>query len=195
MRGQLITSVLLAVYAFAVLAIARVPNALALAIFAGIADVLPYVGAFLVCGPAFLASLPRGMVVAVGVLLALAAYQEFESRFIVPRVYGKVLRLPAATVMIALLVGGELLGVLGALLALPIAAGLRMVIEELRVDLPGEDVRPSVQRVREHKDAEEQREFAARAAGAPAADAAAIAIDIAEAHRDPRAAERAASKA
>jgi predicted PurR-regulated permease PerM len=184
MRGQVITSVLAAIFTFAVLMIARVPNALAIATFAGIADVLPYVGAFLVCGPAFLAALPRGTPVALGVLVAMGLYQEFESRFVVPRVYGKVLRLPAATVMIALLVGGQLLGILGALIALPIAAGLRMVVEELRVDLPGEDVRQSVQIRQDRQDAEEQREFTSRTAGAPATEAAAIAIEIAEARRD-----------
>jgi hypothetical protein len=48
-----------------------------------------------------------------------------------------VLRLPPAIVLVALLVGGTLAGVLGALLALPIAAGLQMLVRELRVDLPG----------------------------------------------------------
>ncbi len=194
MRGQVITSLLAAIFTFIVLLVARVPNALAIATFAGIADVLPYVGAFLVCGPAFVASLPRGTMVAFGVLIVLALYQEFESRFIVPRVYGKVLRLPAATVMVSLLVGGKLLGVLGALLALPIAAGLRMLIEELRVDLPGEDVRASVQWRQERQDEAEQREFTSRTAGAPATEAAAVAIQMAEARRDHDATERADSK-
>ena len=130
MRGQVITSVLMAVFTFIVLSIAGVPNALALATLAGTADVLPYVGTFLACGPAFLASLPRELR-STGVLAALAAYQGFESRFIVPRVYGKVLRLPAATVMVALLAGGELFGILGALLALPVAAGLRTIIHRV----------------------------------------------------------------
>jgi hypothetical protein len=65
-------------------------------------------------------------------------YQEFESRILIPRVYGRTLRLPPSIVLIALLIGGTLAGMLGALLALPIAAGLQMVIRELRVDLPGE---------------------------------------------------------
>ena len=194
MRGQLITSALMAIFTFVVLCIARVENALVWAAIAGVADVLPYVGALLACGPAFLASLPRGTGVAFGVLFALAAYQEIESRFIVPRIYGKVLRLPAATVMVSLLVGGELLGVLGALLALPIAAGLRMIIEELRVDLPGEDVRRSVQIRQDLEEEAERREFAERAAGTPATEAAAIAIEIAEARRDHQAPDRADSK-
>ncbi len=177
MRGQIITSVMMAVFTFVVLSVARVPNAIALATFAAVVDVLPYVGALLVCVPAALASLSRGTTTALVVFLVLAVYQEIESRFIVPRIYGKVLRLPAATVMIALLIGGKLMGILGALLALPIAAGIRMVVEELRVDLPGEDVDDTEVR---RLDERGEKDFERRAAGAPAAEAAAIASEIAE---------------
>lgn len=180
MRGQVITSALMTAFTFAVLAIAAVPNALALALFAGLADVLPYVGALLACGPAFLVALSKGTTTAIIVLALLGAYQEFESRVIVPKIYGNVLRLPAAMVMIALLVGGRLVGILGALLALPIAAGVRMVIEELRVELPGESIDDAGVRA---KDAKAEAEFEARAVGAPAREAAAIAAEIAEERR------------
>jgi len=176
MRGQALTSALMAAFTFGVLTIAGVPNAVPLALFAGVADVLPYIGALLACGPAFLASLSKGTTVALVVLAILAVYQELESRVIVPRIYGKVLRLPAATIMIALLVGGKLLGILGALLALPVAAGIRMVIEELRVALPGEDVDDSEVLAR---DAAGEAEFESRAAGAPVCEAASIAAEIA----------------
>src|SRR6185369_16250168 len=84
-------------------------------------------------------ALSRGTGVMTIVLVAMIAYQEFESRVIVPRVYGQALRLSSAVVVIALLVGGKMGGITGALLALPIAAALRMLIEELRVELPGDD--------------------------------------------------------
>lgn len=176
MRGQLITSALMAVYTFALLAITGVPNALALAAFAGLADILPYVGALLACGPAVIAALARGPTITIIVLVALAAYQEFESRFIVPRVYGNVLRLPSAIVMIALLIGGKLLGILGALLALPIAAGIRMIVDELRFELPGESPEDPALVALEEKKEEEYRE---RADGVPAEQAAQIAAEIA----------------
>ncbi len=182
LRGQIVTSLMMAVLTFGVLTVAGVPNAMALALFAGVADVLPYVGALLACSPCFFAALSaRGTTTAVIVLAILGAYQELESRYVVPRVYGRVLRLPAAMVMIALLVGGKLLGVLGALLALPIAAAIRMIIEELRVELPGDEAGGSL--VRE-KDARGERDFARRAAGHPAAEAAAIASEIVEARHD-----------
>ncbi len=180
-RGQIITSVMMTVFTLIVLSVAHVHNAVALSLFAGIVDVLPYVGALLACGPAFFASLSQGTTVALIVLVTLAAYQELESRFIVPRVYGTVLRLPAATVMISLLIGGKLLGILGALLALPVAAGIRMIAQEWRVELPGDQPEDVAVRLR---DEQGERTFERRAAGAPATLAAAIATEIAEAQLD-----------
>ncbi len=177
LRGQVITSALMIVFTYIVLSIARVPNAIAISLFAGAADVLPYVGAVLACGPAVLAALSRGTSVALAVGIVLLAYQEFESRFIVPRVYGQVLRLSSAAVMIALLVGGKLLGILGALLALPIAAGIRMGVDELRVELPGDASQDSAIR---KLDEREEQIFERLAAHAKPGESAAIANEIAE---------------
>jgi predicted PurR-regulated permease PerM len=176
MRGQVITSLAIAVFAFAVLSLCRVPNALALACFAGMTDVIPFVGGLLATTPAVLAALPRGLLIAAIVLASFLVYQSFESRVLVPRIYGRALRLSSATVLMALLIGGELLGVVGALIALPVAAAIRMLIEELRVDLPGDDTDDTVQRAR---DAREERVYAARTAGADPEEAAAVAVEIA----------------
>jgi hypothetical protein len=110
------------------------------------------------------------------VLGLMVLYQEFESRILVPRVYGRVLRLPPAVVLVALLVGGTLAGILGALLALPIAAGLQMVIKELRVELPGE-VRTNDGATLMDERANEVYEQLTE--GATAADAGVIADDLA----------------
>src|SRR5215471_8270684 len=176
-RGQALTSVLMGIFTFVVLLIAGVPNAIALAVFAGLADVLPYIGGLLACGPAVLAALPHGLTGTIAVLIALVVYQEFESRFIVPRVYGNVLRLPSAVVIVALLIGGKLLGILGALLALPIAAAIRLIIEELRFELPGEAREDQESILR---DEQEEQEYQRRAAGVPVDQAAAIATEIAQ---------------
>jgi predicted PurR-regulated permease PerM len=180
-RGQVLTSILMGIFTFIVLLVAGVPNAIALAVFAALADVLPYIGGLLACGPAVLSALPHGVGTGIAVLVALVIYQEFESRFIVPRVYGNVLRLPSAVVVVALLIGGNLLGVLGALLALPIAAGIRLIIEELRFELPGEapENHRSITR-----DRQEEMEYARRAAGVPVDKAAEIATEIAQVSLD-----------
>jgi predicted PurR-regulated permease PerM len=177
MRGQLITSAAIFVFAFGLLLILRVPGALALAAFAGLTDVIPFVGGLLATTPAVLSALSQGIWPAVIVLLLMVAYQEFESRLLVPRIYGRTLRLPSAVVIIALLAGGRLLGILGALLALPVAAGLRMVFEELRLELPGDDT--DVRAGRE-QDARAQREYERKTAGAGPEAAAEVAGQIAE---------------
>src|SRR6185437_6784666 len=75
-RGQVLTSALMGVFVFGLLTACRIPNAIALAVFAALADVLPYVGVFLSVGPAVLAALPAGAVTAAIVLVAMLAYEE-----------------------------------------------------------------------------------------------------------------------
>jgi predicted PurR-regulated permease PerM len=176
MRGQLITSVAITIFTFALLSILRVEDALALAMFAGLTDVIPFIGGYVASAPAILAVAPQGT----GTMLIVAAlmflYQEFESRILVPRVYGRTLRMSPAIVLLALLVGGTLLGILGALLALPIAAGLKMVVSELRVELPGEEHLDAEVRARDEKAEQVYEELAA---GEPVEKAAAIAGQLA----------------
>ncbi len=182
-RGQLLTSLLMALFTFALLSACSVENALALAVFAGLADVLPYVGALLSVGPAVLAALSRGPVVAVVVLVLMLAYEEFESRVVVPRIYGRALRLPSSVVLFALLTGGTLMGILGALLALPVAATLMMLVEELRVELPGEQEQAGDADLREADDRAE-REYERRTEGVGAEEAAAVAVEIEAVRRE-----------
>jgi predicted PurR-regulated permease PerM len=176
-RGQVVTSALMAVFTFVLLTACGVHNALALAVFAAVADVLPYIGVFLSVGPAVAGALARGPAISLVVLVAMLAYEEFESRFLVPRIYGRALRLPSSIVLVALLAGGTLMGIIGALLALPAAAAVRMLMEELRVDLPGEDIDDTALRARDEK---AEQEYERRAEGVPAEQAAAIAAVICE---------------
>jgi len=128
-RGQVITSLAITVYTLVVLLALGVPNALAFAVLAGFVDIVPVVGALLaVIGPAaaaFEISVTRSLIV-IGLL---AAYQQFEDRVLVPRVYGSTLNLPPLIVLIAVLVGGELFGIPGVLLALPAAAVGRVALD------------------------------------------------------------------
>lgn len=175
-RGQALTSLLIGGVTFATLALLGVPNALALAVFVAFADLIPLVGAFLAVLPPVLAALARGPGVALTVLVVLVLYHQIESHVIIPRVYGQVLRLSPLAVLVALLVGGELLGIVGALLALPLAAGLRVLVEQLRINLPGEQPGEAAQRA---TDAEAEAAYLAQASGTSAVEAAAIATGIA----------------
>ena len=176
MRGQLITSVAVGVFTYLLLVICGVPNALSLALFAAVVDVIPLIGALLATAPAVLVALSQGLPTGLVVLVALFIYQEFENRILIPKVYGRSLRLAPVAVVLALLAGGLLLGVMGALLALPIAAGLQMMLSELRVDLPGDD---SDDRSAQARDAKTEATYERMSAGASAPEAGQIAKNLA----------------
>jgi predicted PurR-regulated permease PerM len=180
MRGQLITSAAIALFVFIYMTIYGVKDALAIALFAGLTDIIPFIGGYLASAPVIIAVSSHGVSAMIIAAIAMIVYQELESRVLVPRVYGKVLRLHPAVVVVALLVGGTLMGILGALLALPIAAGTQMIMRELRVSLPGDSTAHEA-------DLEQDRKVEALyeqlAEGAPAADAAQIADQLAQADK------------
>jgi hypothetical protein len=99
---------------------------------------------------------------------------------LIPRIYGRALRLPSSVVLFSLLAGGTLMGIIGALLALPVAAVVLMLIDELRVELPGEA--PPDASVR-RQDERAEHEYEERTAGAPAEEASAIAVEISDERR------------
>jgi putative heme transporter len=176
-RGQVITSALMAAFVFLLLKSCGIANALAIAVFAGVADVLPYLGALFSVGAALSAALSSGPVVSAVVFVLMVIYEEFESAVLVPRIYGHALRLPSSVILVSLLAGSVLLGIVGALLALPVAAALLMLVEELRVELPGQQEQAEDLEIRERDDRGEA-EYERRAEGMPAGEAAAIAVEI-----------------
>jgi predicted PurR-regulated permease PerM len=178
-RGQVITCAMMAIFLFILLTACGVPNAIAIAAFGGIADVLPFVGIFLTMVPAVLAAMAVGGVAATVVLVLLLFYEEFESRVLIPVVYGRSLRLPSSIVLFALITGGTLYGIGGALLALPVAAAILMLIDELKVDLPGETALPSDIATARADEAGEAA-YLRRTDGLSAEESAAIALEISE---------------
>ncbi len=128
-RGQLITTACIAVFTFTVLTAAGVPNAIAFAILAGFVDIIPIVGAVIAVVMPTLAAFQESPEQALIVVVALLLYQQFEDRVLAPRVYGSTLNLPPVIVLVAVLVGGQLFGIPGVLLALPAAAVARVALD------------------------------------------------------------------
>ena len=176
-RGQLITCALMGCFVFILLTACGVSNALAIAVFAGAADVLPYIGPLFSVGAAVAACLSLSPAVIIVVLVLMLAYEELESRVIIPRIYGRALRLPSSVILLSLLEGGVLYGITGALLALQVAAAVLMLIEELRVELPGQQEQAEDVVIRERDDRGEE-EYERRAEGMTAENAAAVAVEI-----------------
>jgi len=176
MRGQAITSLCIGVFVFILLRVIGVPGALPLAILAAFSDLIPLIGGVLVVVPSVLFALTVGPLQAVIVLVAIVIYQQFESHLLLPRVYGQSLRLSPLAVIVALLVGGTLLGIVGALLALPMAAGIRVLIENYRIELPGEHPGEKEERAEEDR---AEATYAAETQGTSARESAMLATEIA----------------
>lgn len=127
MRGQLVTSAIAGAFAFVLLSVLGIPDALALAALMMLADVIPLIGPLVGTIPAALVAASRSGPTGLIVLLAYLVYFQLEANLIVPRVYGSALKLSPFVVLVAFLVGTTLLGMLGAVLALPVAAAIPII--------------------------------------------------------------------
>jgi predicted PurR-regulated permease PerM len=120
--GNATTSVITAIATFIALVALKVPAALVLAIIAGVFDFIPIVGFLLSLGITALLAATVSTTTLLWVVAFYVAFNAVENYFIIPKVYGRELELSNLAVLIAVSVGGLLGGVMGALLALPIAA-------------------------------------------------------------------------
>ncbi|HEX6918825.1 MAG TPA: AI-2E family transporter [Actinomycetes bacterium] len=129
--GAFTVAFIATVSSYILLNIISMPFALALAVLVGLLDLVPLVGATLgatvVTVLAFIESPAKGIVCVVFFL----AYQQFENYVIYPHVMRRAVDVPAALTVVAVLIGGALLGVVGALLAIPIAAAALLVAREV----------------------------------------------------------------
>jgi prepilin-type N-terminal cleavage/methylation domain-containing protein len=104
-----------------------VPYASVLALIAAIGELVPYIGPLLAAVPAILVAASVSWQLALGVAIFFLLQQQLENHVLVPKLMGDHVGLSAAGVIIALLLGGSLLGVLGAILAIPTAAIAQVV--------------------------------------------------------------------
>jgi predicted PurR-regulated permease PerM len=127
MRGQAITCFLCGGVALTTCLSLHIPAAVALAVLAFVADLVPVVGTIVMTLPAVALALLVSPVKAIVVAAVYLAYHLTESYWIIPRVYGKEMRLSTLTVLLAVTVGAALQGALGAVLILPFVAAYPVV--------------------------------------------------------------------
>ncbi len=125
--GQVLTSLLFGIYSFALLSILGVPQPLFLALLAAVLDAVPIVGVAIATVPTVLLALTVSIPAAIIVVVAYVLYQQVENYVIVPRVYRGTLQISSFAVLVSVIIGSELLGILGVLMALPIAAAIPVV--------------------------------------------------------------------
>ncbi len=129
--GNIVISVLATIATWIVLSILGVPYALALGLLVGFFDLLPLVGATL--GAIFVAvatvpvDFPTTTIVWVAFIIV---WQRFEDYVVQPMVYGRALKVNPIVTIVAVLAGASLLGILGALLAIPTAAAIQIILRD-----------------------------------------------------------------
>jgi predicted PurR-regulated permease PerM len=134
LRGVVINMVVIGILAGVAVAVLGLPSPVLLGIFAGVMEAIPIFGPFLGAAPAVLLGFTISPAYPLLVAAVFLVIQQIESNTLVPVVMNRVVALPPLTVVLALLVGGTLQGVAGALLAVPMAAALQVLV--LRVIVP-----------------------------------------------------------
>jgi predicted PurR-regulated permease PerM len=128
--GNVITSIVAALASLVAFVALGLPYSVLLSLWVGVADLIPLVGATLGAVPAiviaFLHSVTAGIIVVIFFIL----YQQFENHVLAPAVYGRTIQLNPFLVLFSALVGVELAGFIGALLALPVAGTIQIAIGE-----------------------------------------------------------------
>ncbi len=132
MIGNLLISLAAGVASFAIFMALGVPFAVPLAFVVALCDLIPMIGATLGAIICVLAALLTTELWPTTVIVALffVAYQQLENYFIAPRILRHTVSLSAAAVLLAALIGGTVLGLVGALMAIPVAAALKVVLAE-----------------------------------------------------------------
>ncbi len=129
--GQLILSIFIFALTYIGLSILGIKYALFLAIIAGLLEVVPYVGPFLSAIPAIFFALIQSPALVIGVIVMYIVIQKTEGYVLVPKIMEKTVGTSPLVVILALLVGFKLAGILGLLLAVPLAGAVTVVIAEL----------------------------------------------------------------
>ena len=133
LRGQLIVALIVGTLVTLLLLGLHVQYAVLIGVAAGILDVIPYVGAFAGWLPAFaIALLTNGFWNAVLVTVGIVAINQLEGHIIAPNVVSKSVNLTPLAVILALILGGELAGIPGLFLAVPVAGAIRVLIVSFR---------------------------------------------------------------
>ncbi len=131
-RGQLILSVAVGLLTYIGLVLIGVDYALPLALVAAFTELLPYVGPFIGAAFALIVALAMSPLTALWVAILYLGIQQFENHVLVPQVMKRTIGLPPAVIIFSLLVGAKLLGFIGILIAVPVAAMIALVIEETK---------------------------------------------------------------
>ena len=131
--GNFITSVIAGLGTYFWLLAFGVPYPLLLGMFVALLDLIPVIGSTVGGAVVTLVALTVSLPVALATLAFYIGYRLAEDYLIVPRIMGRTVQLPAIVSLVAVLIGGVLLGIVGALVAIPAAAAIRLLLHEIAI--------------------------------------------------------------
>jgi predicted PurR-regulated permease PerM len=146
--GNLVVSIIAGICAYIALRVIDVPSSLALAFWVALTDLVPLVGATIGAIPCVIVAFFGGWPAGVATLSYFLVYQQAENHFVQPQVMRKTTTLNPLLVLVAVLLGAELLGVIGALVAIPVAGMIQILLQDWiehrfrRRGLPGLTLEP-----------------------------------------------------
>jgi predicted PurR-regulated permease PerM len=129
--GNLVASLLAGLVATIIMLVAGVPYAVPLGLFVAIIELVPYVGPLVATIAVTAVALTVGVTSALVALGLLLAYHAAEGHALRPILYGRAVKLSPLAVLVAILLGTEIAGILGALIAIPVAGSIQVIIREL----------------------------------------------------------------
>ena len=131
MLGNFLTSLIAGIGTWAWLQIFGVPYPLLLGLLVALLDLIPVIGSTVGGAIVSLVALTVSLPVAIATLAFYIAYRLAEDYLIVPRIMGRTVEVPAVVTVVAVLLGGALMGLVGALVAIPAAAAIRLLLNEV----------------------------------------------------------------
>lgn len=129
--GNVLISVIAGAATFIWLSVFGVPYPLLLGIFVALLDLVPVVGSTIAGVAVAAVALTVSVPICIATIVFFVVFRFAEDYLLVPRIIGRVVKVPALVTVVAVLIGGALLGIVGALVAIPIAAALLLIIQEV----------------------------------------------------------------
>lgn len=131
LTGQCLEAVILGLLMFLALSIFRVPYAALIAVLTGVFSFIPFIGSFLACGIGALLIVLTNPIMALVEIAVFLVVQFIEGQFIYPRVVGDSVGLPAIFTLLAAILGGEMLGVVGMIFGIPLTAVIYTLLRDM----------------------------------------------------------------
>lgn len=140
LRGQIVLSVFVGFITWVALSIVGLEFALSLALIAGILEIIPTIGPIIAAVPAVIVALTISPTMALVIIALYVGIQMLENNVLVPRIMGKAVGLNPIIIIIGILIGGELMGFVGALLSIPFISMLVVIFHNIKMDYTEKEI-------------------------------------------------------